>query len=143
VGGVGSVLGIYLGGRGTDWRPMPTLIGVLLLQALFYFTMLFAMHDKAWMTLNLLASSIAGFAFSTPLQARVLAAARAAPNLASSLISTAFNVGIAGGAFVGAMLLGAGASYADLPAVGCAASLLAAGTAGVSFWLERRRPALV
>jgi DHA1 family inner membrane transport protein len=142
IGGIGSVLGIFLGGRGTDWRPMPTTITVLLLQALFYFTMLFAMHDKVWMTVNLLAGSIAGFAFSTPLQARVLAAARAAPNLASSLISTAFNVGIAGGAFVGAMLLGMGVSYADLPAVGLVTSLLAAGTASLSFWLERRQPAL-
>lgn len=139
IGGLGSVLGIFLGGRGTDWKPMPTLLTVLLLQALLYFTMLFAMHDKVWMTVNLLATSILGFAFSTPLQARVLAAAHSAPNLASSLISTAFNIGIAGGAFIGAMLLSAGVSYADIPAVGVVTSLLAAGTAGLSWWLERRR----
>lgn len=138
IGGLGSVLGIYLGGRGTDWKPMPTLIAVLLLQSVLYFTMLFAMHDKVWMTVNLLASSIVGFAFSTPLQARVIIAARRAPNLASSLISTAFNVGIAAGAFIGAALLTAGVSYADIPAVGTVASLCAAGTAGLSFWLERR-----
>lgn len=139
IGGLGSVLGIYLGGRGTDWKPMPTLITVLLLQALLYFTMLFAMHDKVWMTVNLLGSSILGFAFSTPLQARVIAAAQAAPNLASSLISTAFNIGIAAGAFTGAMLLSSGVSYADIPAVGVASSLLAAGTASLSWWLERRK----
>lgn len=139
IGGVGSMLGIYLGGRGTDWKPMPTLITVLLLQALLYFTMLFAMHDKVWMTVNLLGTSILGFAFSTPLQARVIHAAHSAPNLASSLISTAFNLGIAGGAFIGAMLLNAGVSYADIPAVGVVTSLLAAGTASLSWWLERRR----
>jgi MFS transporter, DHA1 family, inner membrane transport protein len=139
VGGVGSMLGIFLGGRGTDWRPMPTLITVLLLQALLYFTMLFAMHDKVWMTVNLLGASILGFAFSTPLQARVLTAAHSAPNLASSLISTAFNIGIAGGAFIGAMLLSSGVSYADIPTVGVVTSLLAAGTASLSWWLERRR----
>lgn len=139
IGGLGSVLGIFLGGRGTDWKPMPTLLTVLLLQALLYSTMLFAMHDKVWMTVNLLATSILGFAFSTPLQARVLAAAHSAPNLASSLISTAFNIGIAGGAFIGAMLLSAGVSYADIPAVGVLTSLLAAGAASLSWWLERRR----
>lgn len=139
IGGLGSVLGIYLGGRGTDWKPMPTLLTVLLLQSLLYFTMLFAMHDKVWMTVNLLATSILGFAFSTPLQARVLTAAQSAPNLASSLISTAFNIGIAGGAFIGAMLLSSGVSYADIPAVGVVTSLLAAGTASLSWWLERRR----
>ena len=143
IGGLGSVLGIYLGGRGTDWKPMPTLLTVLLLQALLYFTMLFAMHDKVWMTVNLLATSILGFAFSTPLQARVLTAAQSAPNLASSLISTAFNIGIAGGAFIGAMLLSSGVSYADIPAVGVITSLLAAGTASLSWWLERRRQAVL
>jgi DHA1 family inner membrane transport protein len=138
VGGMGSVLGIYLGGRGTDWRPMPTLIAVLLLQTLLYFTMLFAMHDKLWMTVNLLASSIAGFAFSTPLQARVLTAARAAPNLASALISTAFNVGIAGGAFAGAVLLNAGGNLAWLPWIGVVTSALAAAIAVLSWHAERR-----
>jgi len=138
IGGIGSMLGIYLGGRGTDWKPMPTLLTVLLLQALLYFTMLFAMHDKVWMTVNLLGTSILGFAFSTPLQARVITAAHSAPNLASSLISTAFNIGIAGGAFIGAMLLSAGVSYADIPAVGVVTSLCAAGTAYLSWWLERR-----
>lgn len=138
IGGLGSVLGIFLGGKGTDWRPMPTLVAVLLLQAVLYFTMLFAMHDKVWMTVNLLASSIVGYAFSTPLQARVIIAAQRAPNLASSLISTAFNIGIAAGAWIGATLLTAGVSYADIPAVGTVASLCAAGTAGLSWWLERR-----
>jgi DHA1 family inner membrane transport protein len=138
IGGLGSVLGIYLGGRGTDWKPMPTLLTVLLLQALLYFTMLFAVHDKVWMTANLLATSILGFAFSTPLQARVITAAHKAPNLASSLISTAFNIGIAAGAFIGSRLIDSGVSYADIPAVGVVASLGAAIAAALSWWLERR-----
>ncbi len=142
LGGVGSMLGIYLGGIATDWKPMPSLIVVLLLQSALFFTMLFAMHDQVAMTVNLLATSIVGFAFSTPLQARVITAARAAPNLASALISTAFNIGIAGGAFAGAMLLSAGVSYADIPIVGVIASLLAAGTAGLSYMLERRQKLL-
>jgi DHA1 family inner membrane transport protein len=138
VGGVGAVLGIYSGGRGTDWKPMPTLITVLLAQALFFFTMIFALHDQVWFTVNLLVTSILGFAFSTPLQARVIHAAAKAPNLASSLISTAFNVGIAAGAALGAWLLTIGVSYADIPGVGVVFSLLAACTASLSFWLERR-----
>lgn len=142
IGGLGSVLGIYLGGRGTDWKPMPTLIASLLMQALFFFTMLFAMHDKVWMTANLLITSILGFSFSTPLQARVIMAARAAPNLASSLISTAFNIGIAAGAATGAWLISIGVSYADIPAVGIVSSLCAAATASLSWWLERRGQAL-
>lgn len=139
LGGLGSVLGIYLSGRGTDWKPMPTLIIALLLLALFYFTMLFSVHDPVWMTVNLLATSILGFTFSTPLQARVIHAAALAPNLASSLISTAFNIGIAAGALIGAILLTNGVGYAQLPAVGVVSSLVAAGTASLSWWLERRK----
>lgn len=142
VGGLGSVLGIYLGGRGTDWKPMPTLLIVLLLQSLLYFTMLFAVYDKVWMTVNLMASSILGFAFSTPLQARVISAAQKAPNFASALVSTAFNIGIAGGAFIGGQLIASGVSYADLPAVGVVASLCAAATAALSWTLERRSTVL-
>ncbi len=138
VGGLGAVLGIYAGGRGTDWKPMPTLIGVLIAQAFFFFTMMFALTDQVWFTVNLMISSILGFAFSTPLQARVIHAAAKAPNLASSLISTAFNVGIAAGAALGAWLLSSGVSYADIPAVGVVFSLLAAGAAALSWRLERR-----
>lgn len=139
--GIGSVLGIYLGGQGTDWKPMPTLITVLVLQAVFYFAMIFSMHDKVWWAVNLFITGILGFAFSTPLQARIMHAARAAPNLAASLVSTAFNIGIAAGAFIGALLLNAGVTYADLPAVGIVTSLLAAAVAGLSWWLEKRETA--
>jgi DHA1 family inner membrane transport protein len=138
VGGFGAMLGIYLGGLGTDWKPMPTLLAVLLAQALFFFTMLFALHDQFWFTVNLMVTSILGFAFSTPLQTRVIVAAARAPNLASSLISTAFNIGIAAGAAVGAWLLSSGVSYADIPMVGVVSSMLAFCTASLSFWLERR-----
>lgn len=141
LGGVGSVLGIYAGGRATDWRPMPSLIAVLLLQALFAATMLWAMHDPILMAVNIFLSGVTGFAFSTPLQARVLQAARAAPNLAASLISTAFNIGIAGGAFLGAMLLTVGVSYASLPVVGIICGLLGAAVATLSWRLDRRRVA--
>jgi len=138
IGGAGAVLGIYAGGRGTDWKPMPTLLTVLLAQAFFFFTLIFALGDQVWFTVNLLITSILGFAFSTPLQARVIHAAAKAPNLASSLISTSFNIGIAAGAALGAWLLNSGVSYGDIPAVGVVFSLLAAGTASLSWWLERR-----
>src|SRR5690606_32483843 len=92
LGGMGSVLGIYAGGRATDWKPMPWLIGVLVVQAVLFFTMAaFSLHDRLLLALNIFALSMAGFAFSTPLQARVIHAAREAPNLASALISSAFN----------------------------------------------------
>lgn len=143
LGGVGSVLGIWLGGELTDWKPMPSLIVVLVLQSVVFAVMIFTLREPVPMAVTVFASGVVGFAFSTPLQGRIVHAAREAPNLASALISTAFNVGIAGGAFLGAALLNAGVGYADLPALGILTALLAAGTASLSYWLERRaRPAL-
>jgi DHA1 family inner membrane transport protein len=143
LGGVGSVIGIWLGKEATDWKPMPALIAVLMLQSVVYFIMIFTMHDEVAMAVTVFVSGIFGFAFSTPLQSRIVHAAREAPNLASALISTAFNIGIAAGAFLGALLLDAGVSYADLPGVAVVSGLVAAGTASLSWWLERRSEALV
>jgi len=143
LGGVGSVLGIWAGGEATDWKPMPALIAVLVLQSLVFAAMLFTMHDKVAMAATVFVSGMVGFAFSTPLQSRIVHAAREAPNLASALISTAFNIGIAAGAFLGALLLDAGVSYADLRGVAVVSGLVAAGTASLSWWLERRSAAVV
>lgn len=142
LGGVGSVLGIWVGGELTDWKPMPSLIIVLILQAAVFFVMLFTLYEPMPMAVTVVVAGIVGFAFSTPLQSRIVHAAREAPNLASALISTAFNIGIAAGAFLGAVLLNAGVGYADLPAVGVASALLGAATASLSWWLERRRARL-
>lgn len=139
LGGIGSMIGIYLGGQAADWKPMPSLIVVLVLQAASFFAIAaFSAFDQVLMAANMLVGGVLGFAFSTPLQARVMHAARSAPNLAASLISTAFNVGIAGGAFLGAMLLNAGVRLADLPLVGTVTALAAAGIAWLSWTLEKR-----
>src|SRR5690606_11834328 len=45
LGGAGSVLGIWLGGELADWKPMPSLVVVLVLQSLVYVVMLFTLHD--------------------------------------------------------------------------------------------------
>lgn len=141
LGGVGSVFGIWLGGELTDWKPMPSLVVVLVLQSVVFMIMMLTLYEPLSMAVTVFAAGIVGFAFSTPLQSRIVHGAREAPNFASSLVSTAFNIGIAGGAFLGSALLNAGVVYADLPAVGVVTSLLAAATAGLSWWLERRRDA--
>jgi DHA1 family inner membrane transport protein len=90
------------------------------------------------MGISLFASAAAALAFSTPTQVRILNAARSAPNLASTFISSAYNVGIAGGALLGAVLLNSGMSYATMPVVGMACSSLAALVTLASLWSERR-----
>lgn len=137
--GIGSVIGIYLGGRAADWRPMPATVAALVLQALLFLAIAtFAMHDPLLMAASMFFGGAAGFAFSTPLQARIIHAAREAPDLAAALISTAFNIGIAGGAALGALLLEHGTRLEDLPLVGIGTALLAALVCGISWHLDRR-----
>ena len=139
LGGVGAMLGVYLSGRATDWRPMHWLVGVMITQAVLFFGLAaFGLYDKVLVGFYIFAIGAVGFAFATPLQARIMHAARAAPNLAAALISSAFNVGIALGALIGGMLLDAGVHIADLPALGTVTGLLAAGVIGLSWWLDGR-----
>ncbi len=61
---------------------------------------------------------LVGAGVIAPLQARVLIGAGEAPDLASTLISSVFNVGIASGAWFGALSLAKGAPLASLPMIG-------------------------
>jgi DHA1 family inner membrane transport protein len=82
------------------------------------------------------------FAFGSPVQSRVLAWAADAPNLASALIPTGFNIGIAIGAILGASLIDSGFGYGVLPLIGAVTSALAAVIAVVSGVLDRSSGAL-
>ena len=139
IGGVGTICGIYAGGRLADWKLMPSLVAILLLQAVLYLIMLWTMHYPVLMAINMFLTGAAGFGFNSPVQSRILTAARAAPNLAATLVSTAFNIGIALGAFVGAVWIDHGLGYDRLPLVGIVCSLAAAGVAALSWSLDRRQ----
>ncbi|MBI4920329.1 MAG: MFS transporter [Devosia nanyangense] len=138
--GIGSTLGVLLGGRLADWKLMPSLVGILALQIVIYLMMaLFAGHPVVMGALVLVWGATA-FAFGSPVQTRILNNTRDAPMLAANLIPSAFNIAIAGGAWLGGTLIDAGASYAILPWVGVAGAVLATATALASA-LRERRPA--
>ena len=124
-GGAGAVLGIWLGGKGADWNIDATIMVVVIGQVVSFLVLLVAVRDPLWMGVMLFVSSLFGFGFSTPVQLRILQGARAAPRLASTMVSTAYNVGIAAGAALGALLLNAGLDYALLPVTGIVSSALA------------------
>jgi DHA1 family inner membrane transport protein len=138
LGGVGSVVGIFIGGRLADWRPLESLLGILLAQVACYFALMVSAHHPIAMGISLFASAAATLAFSTPTQVRIFTAARAAPNLASTFVSTAYNIGIAAGALLGAVLLNTGTSYATIPLIGVASSAIAA-LITTACWLSERR----
>lgn len=139
LGGIGTAIGVYAGGRAADWRLMPTLIVVLIGQALAGILLLPTVGSPPAMMVSLFLWSALGAAFDAPVQARILDAARDAPNLAATLISTAFNIGIALGAWLGGLWIDAGLGYGTLPLPGIVGSLIAAGVAVLSWMLDRRR----
>jgi DHA1 family inner membrane transport protein len=141
IGGAGAVFGIWLGGKGADWNIGTSIMIIVVGQVICFALLLLAVHNPIFIAIMLFVSSAFGFGFSTPIQVRVLNGAIAAPRMASTLVSTAYNVGIAAGAFLGASLLNAGIGYELLPAAGIVTGVLAAAIAAVSIRLARR-PAL-
>jgi DHA1 family inner membrane transport protein len=141
LGGAGAVFGIWLGGKGADWRPGTTIMIIVIGQVVCFGLLLVAIYNPIAIGVMLFISSAFGFGFSTPIQVRILHGARAAPRLAATLVSTAYNIGIAAGAALGAILLNNGVSYALLPAAGIVSGIIAALVATVSIRLDRPEPA--
>lgn len=137
--GVGSTIGVLLGGRLADWRLMASLTGILAVQVLVYLLMVpFAPSPWIMGALVLVYGALA-FAFGSPVQTRILGNTRDAPLLAASLIPSAFNVAIALGAWLGGTLIDRGFSYGVLPWVGVIGSAGAVVVALLSWRVERRR----
>jgi DHA1 family inner membrane transport protein len=139
--GVGSTIGVFIGGRLADWRLMPSLITILSLQSLLFIALHFASPFPWIMALVVIFWGGANFAFGSPLQTRMLVWAGDAPNLTSALIPASFNVGIAIGAVLGSTLLGAGMGYEYLPFIGAVCLVLAVITAVISNEMEKRSSA--
>jgi MFS transporter, DHA1 family, inner membrane transport protein len=136
--GVGSTLGVLLGGRLADWKLMASLVGILLVQLATYLLMLpFAGQPWIMAALVLIWGGTA-FAFGSPVQTRILSNTTDAPLLAASLIPSAFNIAIAAGAWLGGALIDGGQSYAVLPWTGVVATAIAGAVAALSWSRERR-----
>lgn len=140
--GVGSTIGVFIGGRLADWKLMPSLVAILALQAVMFVTLYFVSPYPIAMAIATVVWGGVNFAFGSPVQSRVLAWAADAPNLASALIPTGFNIGIAIGAILGAGVIDSGLGYGVLPLIGGATSALAAAIAIASGVLDRNSGAL-
>lgn len=133
--GVGSTIGVFIGGRLADWKLMPSLVAILALQAVMFVTIHFVSPYPVVMAIATILWGGVNFAFGSPVQSRVLAWAADAPNLASALIPTGFNIGIAIGAILGASVIDSGLGYGFLPLIGGISSALAAAIAiGSGLW---------
>ncbi|MEO8685367.1 MAG: MFS transporter [Devosia sp.] len=136
--GVGSTIGVFLGGRLADWKLMPSLITMLALQAVILVVMYLLSPYPVPMVAVVLVWGALNFAIGAPIQTRILSWTADAPSLASSLIPSGFNVGIAAAASLGAAMLNAGLGYRSLPLVGAVALAIAVVVALISYGWEKR-----
>jgi DHA1 family inner membrane transport protein len=113
--GVGITVGNLLGGRLSDWKQMPVLIGGIMLLIVILLVMPFLELSLTPAVVMIFVWGCVHFATGSPLQARIVEQAKGAPNLASTLNQGAFNLGNALGASLGGIMLTEGISYRYLP----------------------------
>jgi DHA1 family inner membrane transport protein len=136
--GAGAIIGIFLGGRLADWKLMPSMLGATLVYSATSAAILLMMHSPVAMFILMIILGATVYAFTVPPQTRIVHNSAGAQTLAATFIATAFNLGYALGAVVGAALLTNGFGYPSLPMVGIATGLAAAVVTLVSWRLDRR-----
>lgn len=136
--GLGATIGVFIGGKLAARHLMPSLIIMLALQAVVLAVIYAVSPYPLPMVVALTVWGGLNFAVGTPIQTRILAWTADAPNLASSLIPSGFNIGIAIAASLGAMMLSAGLPYRSLPLVGVGSMIVAVAVAVMSYAWEKR-----
>lgn len=136
--GVGITAGNFIGGALSDRNPNRFLVMSIVAVSVSLVCLYFAEPIEVPMVVTLLVWGALAFAAGTPLQARIVDQASAAPNLASTLNQGAFNLGNASGATLGGVLLTAGFRYRQLPLASIVVSLCMLALAVLSAWLDRR-----
>ncbi|MFC5187294.1 Cmx/CmrA family chloramphenicol efflux MFS transporter [Actinomadura harenae] len=138
--GVGSLIGITIGGRVADAHPFATLYtglgGVAVTSAAIALT---ASHPVAVVVLVFL-MGVAGMATNPAVNVRVQATAGATRTLAGASVTSAFNVGNTIAPWLGGLVVSAGFGYASVPWVGVAMAVAALGTVAWASALDHRRP---
>jgi MFS transporter, DHA1 family, chloramphenicol resistance protein len=138
--GLGSFIGITIGGRFADALPFRTLFisitGLILLSAALAVT---ATIPAALIAVTTLLGGF-GFAANPALNARVFGLAGDAPTLATATNFSAFNVGITAGPWFGGLAIDAGAGYPALGWIAAATGALALVTVLVAAYLPVSSP---
>ncbi|MCW6506667.1 MFS transporter [Lichenifustis flavocetrariae] len=140
--GVGITIGNLLGGRLADWRQLTALIGLTGTLVLMLLVLGLAITTPVGAAAAITGWGLVHFASGAPLQMRVVDGAAEAPNLASSLNQSAFNLGNALGAWLGGSAIAAGMSYAQLPTISAILAASALIVLMLDAVLSRRRLSL-
>ncbi|MES2552464.1 MAG: MFS transporter [Pseudomonadota bacterium] len=137
--GAGLVLGNTLGGKLADKSLQFALYGSLVVLIVVLILFGYTGQQKALTTVMVGLLGLAAFMTVAPMQMYVLDKASKAPNLASALNIAAFNLGNAGGAWLGGVVIDAGMGLGALHWVGALVTLSGLLLAIFSRWLEQRQ----
>ncbi|MBM7173665.1 MFS transporter, partial [Streptomyces sp. G44] len=130
--GIGSFIGVSLGGRAADVRPVPLLVGgSLALLAGWVLLAVTAASPVAVLALALVQGALS-FGVGSTLVSQALYAATGAPTLAGGFATAAFNVGGALGPWCGGLAISAGLGYRSPPWVSALLVAVAVGNRGVA-----------
>ncbi|NIH83379.1 MFS transporter [Amycolatopsis granulosa] len=136
--GGGLVVGNVIGGRSADRALMPSLYVSLAVLAVVLVVFVFTAHAQLPAAVTIAVFGVAGFAAVPPLQARVMAKAGDAPALASAANIAAFNLGNAGGSWLGGLAIAHGLGYTAPNWIGAVLAAAGLGAALLSGALDRR-----
>ena len=123
--GAGLTVGGLIGGRLADRNALLAIRGLLVADAIALVGLSLLLRSGPLALVAVFVWGVAAFALVPPLQHRVVGVAKQAPNLASTLNQSAFNLGDAAGAALGAGLLANGTGYLSLPWIGAGVVCLA------------------
>jgi MFS transporter, DHA1 family, inner membrane transport protein len=136
--GLGLTVGSTLGGKLADWKLMRSLLGFLGAIGVVLAVFAVTMHDPIAAMATIFVWGVLAFAIVPPMQILIVNRASHAPNLASTLNQGAFNLGNAGGAWIGGVAISAGAPLTALPWLGVVMAAAAFALTLFSAQLERR-----
>ena len=139
--GLGSTVGMNIGGRLADRRLLPALLGILVILVIVLAALRPMATTKVTAFANLFLFGTAGFATAPPLQTWIIRQARQASTLASALNIGAFNLGNGIGAWVGGAVLSSPLGLASVPIAGAFVAAMGAVLTVVSM-LSMRSPRL-
>jgi DHA1 family chloramphenicol resistance protein-like MFS transporter len=109
--GVGSLAGVWVGGRLGDAHPWSTLFGGLAAVAVLLGLLSVTAAQPVVAVVLVVLLGVVSFVVAAPLNARVFGLAGAAPTLASSTNTSAFNVGNSLGPALGGAAISGGLGY--------------------------------
>ena len=141
--GLGFVVGNTLGGKLADRRLMPSLLGILTLLAVVLAGFAVTSHNRVATLVTVFLFGVAAFGMVPCLQLRVVNKAEGAANLAAVFNIAAFNVGSAGGAYLGGHVLDSQLGLNAIPWVGALVATAGVAVTALSWLLDRRTGSLI